>query len=312
MRSATDGKRLSPLASRLSLAAAILCAGCGNYGNLTLDDAPFVNALPRASDLKYAVPQGNGQPVCLLGESKVAVDTRSFAVGLAASLDAILALIDLVRAVPATERTASQRTWGPWPDQRHPGIWDRVVMQKLDDTPRWSFQLDQRAGTTGDWLTILSAQFVGAQAKDGQGTMHLDWTAMHTLGTSAANDPQAGAIDIEYTLAGDPRTIHGATTGTVQALDVTVAIYADGQLRFDLDFTDANGAHITATSKFASSGAGRASYAVSSGIFGDTITECWDALYCRSYIDDPAGWLRPPCTTAFCQLGAISTCPAVH
>ena len=69
MRSATRAKRLSPLAARLSLAAAILCAGCGNYGNLTLDDAPFLNALPRASDLTYAVPQGNAQPLCLLGES---------------------------------------------------------------------------------------------------------------------------------------------------------------------------------------------------------------------------------------------------
>ena len=131
-------------------------------------------------------------------------------------------------------------------------------------------------------------------------------------GTGKPTDPTQGFLDIGYDASGDPRQIHLSTREVPSITDVDVFAYADGQSRIDLDFTDVKGAHITATSKFLITGAGRSQVAVQSGIFADQVSECWDPTYCRTYIKDNAGWTNPPCAGAFCELGTLSSCPVVH
>ena len=108
------------------------------------------------------------------------------------------------------------------------------------------------------------------------------------------------------------RELRDPRVGMITITDVDVFAYADGQSRIDLDFTDVKGAHITATSKFLITGAGRSQVAVQSGIFADQVSECWDPTYCRTYIKDNAGWTNPPCAGAFCELGSVGSCPVVH
>jgi len=293
--------------------AALACAAlaaCGNYSNNALDDASYYQALPSREDLRYDVPRSPGGAACLLGESTVAGDTRRLGILLALSLDSILGFIDLIRQIPPTSRDGLSRTWGPFPDDKHPGVTVRVIMTRKKDEARFTFALDQRR--SGDFLTVLSAEFVGARARNGQGTLRFDWDKLALLGTSKPTDPQQGVEDIAYDLTGDPKTISIAMRGTLSPAAIDVAAWADGQARLTLDFTDASGAHIVATSSFISTGAGKATWSVSKGIFADTVTECWDPLYCRTYIKDPAGWVQPPCTGAFCELGDIAKCPNVH
>jgi hypothetical protein len=136
---------------------------------------------------------------------------------------------------------------------------------------------------------------------------------MHQLGTSKPSDPQSGTEPIVYDASADPRTIDITLNGIVNPPHIAVAAYADGQVQIGLSFVDANGTNFGVTSKFVAGGAGTAQYTIRTAVgFTDTITECWDALYCRSYIKDLGGWLRPPCTSAFCELGDKSTCPSVH
>jgi len=296
------------------LAAAMLfVVGCGNYGNAVADDAPFYAALPKAADLMVNVPKADAQPLCgSLGESKIAVDTRNLGIGLTTGVYGILGVIDAIRNVTPTTRTAESRMWGPFPDGQHAGLWFQVTMVRVSSLPSYTFAVQQRKGLAGTFVTTLSADLIGAVAKKGSGQLHYDYAAAASLGIGKPDDPTVGHLDVTYDLVSDPRTISLRTVGTPTISKVDIASYADGQAALVLDFLDGTGAEITSTSKFIGSGAGVAQYAVKKGIFGDTIRECWDALYCRTYLKDPANWISPPCTSGFCELGNAALCPAVH
>ncbi len=296
-----------------ALALAFL-AGCGNYGNGPIIDSIYVNALPSDKQLAYVVPKDPSSPLCLLGQSKTAQDTHDLGVDLELEVQGILAIINFIKAQPPTAREQSSRTWGPWPDGQHAGIWDRVTMTRLSDT-HFTFAIDQRQGTSGEFITILASDLLGADATHGSGALQFNYGASARLGTSKPTDPQSGFLEIDYDAGSDPRTIHLATTNVASPIDVKVAAYADGQASIALDYTTPTSkgtAHVVATSKFLGTGAGTAKVTLTAAQLGNTITECWDAVYCRSYFHDLAGWTNPPCTQAFCELGNVLSCPAVH
>lgn len=299
-----------PLALAL---AAVAGAGCGNYSNGVLDDAPFYNALPRAQDLQVDVPKSAAQPACVLGESKIATDTRALGLGLALGVYNILGVIDLIRNLPPTARTADTRLWGPFPDGQHQGFWVQVRMVRVpaSGAPSFTVEVQERLGLVGDFATLLSAELTGAVAQRGSGTLHYDYAAARKLGVGKSDDPAAGQLNIAYDLASDPRTIGLRTVGTPTESSIDISSYADGQAQLVLAFVDDKGAKFNATSKFAKGGQGKATYSVKSGPIADVVDECWDATYCRSYLNDRAGWwLSPPCTTTSCELGNIASCPA--
>src|SRR6185369_1187401 len=111
-----------------ALLAALALAGCGNWSN---DDVAFVQALPTAQALRVALPASAGQALCAPpGPSEVWAFAKPAGDGLNALVDGLAALVDRVRAVPPTTRGADARTWGPFPDDRHPGVEVRVVMTR--------------------------------------------------------------------------------------------------------------------------------------------------------------------------------------
>jgi hypothetical protein len=295
------------LATSIAAAFALSVAGCGNYGNTAIDDAPFYNALPRAEYLKVDVPKDAAQPLCALGESKIATDTRNLGIGLAVGVYAILGVIDAVRSFPPTTRTTDTRLWGPFPDGQHPGITVQVRMVRLAPD-RFTFAVEQKRDPAGAFLTTLSADLNGAVAQRGSGTLHYDYANAAALGIGKVDDPTQGRLDIDYDFSSDPRTIALRTVGTLKSSSVDISSFAaSGQTWLSLAFLDGTD-QITASSKFIKSGAGSAKYSIKRGIAANVISECWDALYCRSYIKDAAGWINPPCTTNFCELGLPSSC----
>ena len=220
-------------------------------------------------------------------------------------------IIDFIRAQPPTSRDAGSRTWGPFPDAQHPGIWTRVKMARLGEA-HFTFVVDQGKSVSGPYLTVLSSDLRGSQATSGSGTLSFDYAASAQLGTGKDTDPKSGFLDISYQAAGDPRTIEIKNRDVVPAVDFTVAAYGDGQMQLGFDFVDADGAHFFGISKFLKTGAGAAKVRGEKGPFGDTIEECWDPAYCRGYLNDLAGWTTPPCLGAFCVKGSLASCPSVH
>jgi hypothetical protein len=297
-------------AALVGLCALLGAAACGNYGNVALDDAPFLNALPHSEYLRYDVPSGAGSPLCQLGESKVAADTRTLGGSLAVGVVSILAVIDAVRTIPPTTRDQGVRVWGPFPDGQHPGAWVRATMTRVAASPpQFTFTVEERQGQTGPSVATLTAELTGAQARTGQGALHFDFAAAAQVGVNKPTDPTVGRLDVDYDLTSDPRTIHITSVGVPNPADVTVVSWLDGQARLDLVYTDDKGTSIHATSKFMPDGTGAAKWSVTSGIFGDTVKECWTPLYCRTYLKDPANWLKL-CPGAFCELGNLSSCDA--
>jgi hypothetical protein len=302
-------RRLPASGFRLpAVVAAAALAACGNYGNGAIDDAPFYNALPRAEYLKVDVPKDAAQPLCGLGESKIATDTRNLGIGLAVGVYVILGVIDAVRSFPPTTRTADTRLWGPFPDGQHPGITVQVRMVRIAPD-RFTFAVEQKRDPAGAFLTTLSAELNGAVAQRGSGTLHYDSANAAALGIGKVDDPTQGRLDIDYDFSSDPRTIALRTVGTLKSVSVDISSFAaSGQTWLSLAFLD-GADQVTASSKFVKSGAGSAKYSVKSGTFADVISECWDANYCRSYLKDPAGRITPPCTGgAFCEFGSSSSC----
>jgi hypothetical protein len=293
----------------LTLLVLASVAACGNYGNLSIDDAIYVNALPSKDQLTYTVPKDPAAPACVLGESKTASDTFTIGTNLEQLVLGILQIIDFIKAQPPSSRDAQSRTWGPWPDGQHPGIWDRVKMVRLSDA-HFTFTVEQSQGIGGTYLTSLSADLLGAHATTGTGTLTFDYSASAQLGIGKPTDPTSGFVDIAYAAAGDPRTIDIKTRSVTPPVEFKVAAYADGEMQVFIDLTAADGTHIVGTSKFVKSGAGAASVRADRGLLGDTIDECWDALYCRGYLNDLAGW-SPPCVGALCVLGSLANCPSL-
>ena len=295
----------------LALCALIALCGCGNYGNLTLEDSVYLNALPSSQDLKYDGPQGTGQPLCgALGSSKIATDTRTLAVQLSQSVVGFLGVIDFIKALPPSQRDSNSRTWGPWPDNDHPGVNVLVKMTKVSEEPRFTLEIQQQP-RGGTFVTVVTGEFIGALAHKGHGALHFNYAASAAVGTNKLGDPIAGSLNIDYDFTSDPRTIHIATSGVPVSTDVGIASYLDGQARVDLKYTDtASGDQVAASSKFNAKGEGIANWSAKRGIYADSGKECWDMSYCRTYINDIAGWTQPPCTGAFCIKGLEASCPS--
>ena len=104
---------------RLAVAIALACA-CGNLSN---EDVAYLEAIPQRGALRLSVPAGaSGQPACAIGPADVWTSARTTGDAINAGLDGILAMVETIRGFPPSTRAPDQRTWGPWPDQSHPGV----------------------------------------------------------------------------------------------------------------------------------------------------------------------------------------------
>ncbi len=299
-----------------ALALALLCA-CGNLSN---DDIAFVEAIPRKEQLHVQVPSGStAQPLCSLGSADIYANAKATGLSINSGVDDILSLVDAIRTVTPTTRDDDSRTWGPFPDQKHPGILIKVVMvRELDATRtpwRWIYTITASGPPAGSYLPILEGEFFGAEARNGIGRITLHFENSTTLGINKPTDPNFPAR-IYYDLSGDPKTISLDLTAGVNAFgllsfDYFYAGYLDGHGQFDFAVPDPkSGCTIDISTFFNAQGAGRDVFRLRCGsILSSVVKQCWDTAGCLTFIDDPfaftpiCGLLKP------CLLGDSTQCP---
>ncbi|MFZ5470715.1 MAG: hypothetical protein ACOZIN_14885 [Myxococcota bacterium] len=271
---------------RVPFVCAVLLAACG--GNWSNQDIEFVNALPAKADLASKLPV-DGSQSGLGGEpSKAYTDTRKASNDFNGLLDRILGLAELVRQVPPTRREANRRTWGPFPDEKHPGVEARIVMTKIDEET-FLFVIEARPQTQSAWTALLTGNLrSAAQLTKGRGHIELSFRAGRSIGI---DDPQSAALDtleIDYLTDLNPLRVEMLFTfasGNEQNLSSVGYTYREnadrsGSIRFQGKGTHPDVLEMLVTSKWLSSGAGRADVEVLQGNFaGATAVECWDTAF---------------------------------
>jgi hypothetical protein len=309
-------------ASKLAALLALLCA-CGNLSN---EDIAFIEALPKSSDLHLSVPVQaalSTPPACALGDASQWTAARDIGDKLNAGVDGVLAMVDAIRLVTPTRRAPDLRVWGPFPDKNHPGVEFEVSILRIPPPPgsgtftqAWSYAFDARRNG-GPYLEILYGVFLGAQASNGFGELQINFDNSRTLQINNPNDPNTTAV-FHYDLSGDPRTLQmdlggGGGLGLSQ-FDYFFAGFGNGSGRFDYAFPDAQANFLTLNTQFTAVGAGKADIVVRTPAGATaSLTECWDASACLSYIVDPLN-LTPACALVplgTCVLGNAASCPTV-
>ena len=300
-------------------ALVLLCAvACGNLSN---EDVAFIEAIPQKDELHVVVPQGDtAQPACAIGSADIAIGARTTGNAINSGVDGILGLVDAIRAVPPTTRDTDSRTWGPFHDDKHPGIDVQVTMMRELDAKlvpwRWIYVIAARRKPT-DFLPIVEGEFFGAQAKDGSGRVALHFENSRKLQINQPTDPNFPAR-IYYDLTGNPRTVSldltsGQGFGLV-GFDYGYAGYADGHGRFDYAIPQSNGCLLEVSAWFTPQGAGKLTFRALCPlniVYGD-ITQCWDVSACITYVNDPFGFTQPLCGSQKpCLLGNPASCPAL-
>ncbi|HWE24728.1 MAG TPA: hypothetical protein VG496_12400 [Myxococcales bacterium] len=307
------------------LLALVLCA-CGNLSN---DDIPFLEALPRTGDLHVQIPQQSTSPAgssalsaCTLGEAQQwllgAKDTGD---KLNLAVDAVLGIIDAIRHATPTSRQPNLRVWS-FPDSKHPGVQMEASLLRVPQAPGanpaqqpWSFAIDARRGG-GPYLEVLYAYFIGSDARTGLGEITINFDSSRALQINGPNDP-VGTMTFHYDLSGDPRTVQiglGAVGLGLSQFDYFYAGFSNGSGEFDYIFPDSANNVFSLQTAFTAQGAGKAHIFVraATGQTG-TLDECWDTSACLTYVLDPLS-VTPICSgilPPLCVQGNINSCPAV-
>jgi hypothetical protein len=302
-----------------ALPALFLLVACGNLSN---EDIAFAEALPHKTDLHVAVPVQTTQPACALGEaSQWAVGARDTGDKLNAAVDAVLGIVDSIRSATPTTRKPDLRIWD-FPDGKHPGVQFEASLLRVQQPPGsdpadqpWSFAIDARRDST-PFLEVLYAYFVGADARTGQGVIAINFDNSRALQTNGPTDP-TGVMMIHYDLSGATRTIRvelGATGLGLAQFSYFFAGNPDGSGHFDYLFPDAQGNRWALQTGFTPTGAGKATLNVRTPLDATgTLTECWDATACLTYVQDPLS-IVPACSAIpapLCVVGNASACPVV-
>ncbi|MCA1825820.1 MAG: hypothetical protein ABR567_08520 [Myxococcales bacterium] len=300
---------------RSACSALLLLCACGTLSN---EDIAFIEAIPQKDELHVQVPQGDtSQPACAIASADIWVSAKTTGNAINAGVDGILGLVDAIRAAPPTTRDTDSRTWGPFPDQNHPGVEVRVTMERELDANRvpwrWIYTIAARR-PPADFLPLVEGEFFGAQAKDGSGRVTLHFENSWTLQINQPTDPHFPAR-IYYDLTSNPRTISldltsGQGFGLV-GFDYGYAGYTDGHGRFDYAIPQSNGCLLEVTAWFTPQGAGKLTYRALCPlnlVYGD-VTQCFDVSACVTYVNDPFAFTAQCNGVKPCILGNPASCP---
>jgi hypothetical protein len=313
----------------LSLLPALGLAGCGTWSN---EDLRYYEALPTSPELRLAVPAAPtavaaapGQPLAArfvcgtgLGSSGLWEKAKPTSDDINRSIDWVLGLVDVVRPHPPTTRLPDGRIWGPFDDQRHPGLQIRIVIMRSfpggPDLPQHDYAFEARRVAGADpFQPILEGSFVGPSARRGHGGVVLHFDTIWALGMADADAPH-GVMEVRYDRSAEPRTIQlvlaQAGFNLVQ-FDYAFQGYLDGRGRFDFAVLDARGDRIEFNAGFDAAGAGEgvATFTTAAGATG-SFRQCWKSTGCLSRIADPTGYSCPGGTP--CDLGTDAVdCPVV-
>lgn len=325
----------SPTNATAALCLLALLAGtaCGTWSN---EDIRFLAALPTRDDLKVEVPAstasvalaGGGPlaavaaaPACGgLGAADIWLWAKPTSDGINASVEWVIGLVDVVRRYPPTTRLDDGRIWGPFDDDRHPGIEVRIVITRTwpagPEGPVehvYAFEARRRAGIL-PFRPIISGNFVGPSALRGSGNLTLSFDEIWGLGMNGSDAPH-GEMRITYDREADPRTVD-LTLAQTRGFGLARFAYAftgyqDGRGRLAYAFENGAGDRAEVDAGFDAPGAGQADVRYFPAVLGGASVgfhQCWDAAACLVYSDDVNGY---SCGGGACAGGVVADCPVV-
>lgn len=312
------------------LAPVLLClllAACG--GDFSNDDLEFLNALPLREDLAAKLPEsaaraGNGLTpredglVGLQGlgiVSDLAVQTYSTGTGFNQSVDALLSLLEKIRKLPPTTREPDRRVWGPFPDDKHPSLDVRFVMERTGEV--FTYLLQYRRSGAGEeaWWTFIPGSFkADAGIRKGTGTVSMDFKEARKNGFPADGAVTLDRLDIDYQTRALPTRVALLFTGLGRPTPEVTYTYRAvpeglGEMKFRLPDTDLvpGGLRETldVTTRWAADGRGMVVVDILAGdATGAKYTECWDTRTRVTFIRRNWDWFNPP-------EGDATACPDV-
>jgi hypothetical protein len=239
--------------------------------------------------------------------------------GINGVVDALLALVDLVKGATPSERGPDRRRWGPWADQKHAGFEVRVTMTRSwsGTVPTYAYAFEERP-PGGAWAALLDGTFTGDSARSGKGQFLLHFETARALGIDdhPEKDPY-GPLTVQYDRTGDPHTIAadvppGPQSGLAD-FNYGYAGYLNGNGEFDYVFVNSQAQRYEVRARFDATGAGRADVTVVvSATSSFQFSECWDAAGCVTDVQDASAMWLPAgisklCTNHVCPTGACPT-----
>jgi hypothetical protein len=236
------------------------------------------------------------------------------------SVDWVIGLVYVVRRHPPTTRGEDARTWGPFDDERHPGVELRVVITRSwpagPDGPvehAYAFEARRKA-LAGPFTAVLQGTFVGPSALRGRGGLELRFDRIRLLGMADPDAPD-GIMRVNYDRSADPRSVALTLADTagfgLARFDYGFTGYADGKGRLRYAFENGAGDRAEVEAGWNVLGGGLADvrhFPAAAGGASVGYRQCWNALACLVYSDDASGY---SCGDAGgCAFGAPSDCPA--
>ncbi|MFO0599253.1 MAG: hypothetical protein U0228_28360 [Myxococcaceae bacterium] len=276
------------------LLVAVVVSGCG--GNWSNSDLVFTNALPRSVDLKSNIPaSASGSPLTGVATRRdglmVGDASNAWALSKGAAkdfngiVDALLGIVDQVRKVAPTSRTATSRTWGPFPDANNTGREVQVVIERVDETS-FAWRVESRA-TGAAFIKVVIGDFLAsdsATARIGQGHITVPVKDFRDVVKVDPKIAALDAIDIAYDTSAWPHQVEiqftaaPNNTSGLSALGYTSKLFEDGSgsMRFLSTSTDPNVTQLEITTGWKATGNGRGFGVVRAGNYtGANVTECW-------------------------------------
>ncbi len=277
----------------------VLCACGGSWSNKDLE---FVSTLPSRDALSSNLPQPKaGSPLTGVSTrhdglnvgdpSQAYARTRKASADFNSILDFLLGVVEKVRALPPSARTADSRTWGPYSDPNNPGFRFRLTITQLDLTHyRWAIEsLPQ----TGDAFPIVTGAFEAtASLLEGKGAMTVHVKEFRDRLKVSPDLARLDQIAIGYVTDSDPRlsrlefTVAPGAVSGLSSIGYTAREKSDGSgaMRFLFTTLDPNVTELEIGSVWLHSGAGVAVMTVKKGSYaGATAVECWDEGFVVTY-----------------------------
>ena len=265
-------------------------AGCGaEFSNAPFEqDARFVDAIPRAAELRLSAPVGQIGVRALAAEpAELYVFTRTTTLNINRSVFDQLREIDRLLGNPPSERTDDRRVWGPF---RHPldPHESRLVTKRVDDGFEWALGFRPKDSDDGFDEPIVGSFAPEGGPRSGHGRVTFDLDASRAFGGAGE-----GVVDVEYDKKDGELDLVLTFTGyrpnpSAARLDTQYAFRRgpDGSGAFEYAFFGDEDAVVEVRSRWQSDGAGRADARVSG--LPDTpltiiVSECWGSLFGRVF-----------------------------
>jgi hypothetical protein len=283
----------------------VLLSACG--GNFSNEDLEYLNALPSREELASKLPGGTGPSRQGLGQrldrlsvgdpSPLYQDTRQASDDFNAVLDALLRFVEDIRALPPTTREPHRRTWGPFRDAGQPGHELRFVMERQEEAPLFTYQLQFRPvpAAGADWWPFLEGAFrADAGVRKGEGELHLHVEEARARGLNVEDLRGLRQLDVTYQTRELPTWVVMRLTAQAPSTAAEV-LYTSreqpggfGEMRFVQRETDAipggETEDVEITSRWTPDQGGVGGFVIVRGdLTGAGYRECWNAQYAVTY-----------------------------